>query len=523
MISEQRKLIKKYLDILLRRKSILIFFIILGTALGLGLYIKEPKIYQSAALLKYQRQTVNPTRMSPDDLRTRTTNVVETVKQQIMSRTSLEELIKQFDLYSGLREKLPMEDIVDIMRLNHIETQLAPGGDVFYVSYKGSNQDKVMKVTNALAARFIEENLRFRQERASQTSTYIRDELEMAKLSLDEKEQRMMDYKLQYYSEMPDQLANNTNRLNALQEQYQNNQSGSLELERTRLLVNEQIAQRRNILAQLSSNLDANNAVIDPDIELSTVQKIKVRLQSLQSRYTEKHPEVKRLRKILKDLESQQPNSEDNLLSEEGKDRYDQKNDPQIIELKQQLKDIEFNLNRLNKERIVLEKQIKQYEKWITAAPIREAEWSALTRDYDQFNEHYERLVTESLQAESAQSLENQLKGSQFKIVDSAHFPEKPFSPDFIKIMVIALGLSVGVGCIISLGLEVLNTSFKDPIELEDFLEVEVVCAVPAVFTKREIFFKRLKTISINLTLLISGLSLATAAIYLYRKGMIII
>jgi hypothetical protein len=59
--------------------------------------------------------------------------------------------------------------------------QVPGGGDVFEVSYQGSDQDKVLRVTNALAAKFIEENLRFRQELASQTSIYVKDELEMAK------------------------------------------------------------------------------------------------------------------------------------------------------------------------------------------------------------------------------------------------------------------------------------------------------------------------------------------------------
>ena len=513
---EQRRLIKKNLDILLRRKKIVIFSLLLGITYGLGQYLKMPKIYQCSSLIKYQRQTINPTAMSPDDIRTRTRDVVDTVTQQIMSRTSLEGIVEDFDLYTGMRKTIPMEDIVDTMRKYHIETQLLQGGDVFEVSYQGKNQNKVVKVTNALAAKFIEENLRFRQEQASQTSIYVRDELKMAKEALDEKELIMRDYKLEFYNEMPEQLTNNTNRLNALQEQYQNNQDSNLELERTRLLVQEQISQRRELFSQLSTETATDSTTSSsPAGRLNDIHQVRLKLQNIQTRYTEKHPEVKRLKKILRDLENQQINSS-------GENKV-QEFDPQVKQLKQQLKDLEFSINRLNDERQVLDKQIKKYENWIAAAPVREAEWSALTRDYDQFNEHYQRLVTQSLQAESAQSLENQLRGSQFKIIDPAHFPEKPFKPDFKKILLMAIGLGLAAGGSISIFLELMGTSFKDPAELETYLNVPVVCAIPTISTKKELIKKKYISITLNSILAIAAGAIVSAAVYFWKQGMIIL
>ena len=528
MSSEERQFLKKYLDILLRHKKLIIACLLLGITFGLVQYLRMPKVYKSAALIKYQRQSVNPTAMSPDDIRTRTRDVVDTVSQQIMSRTSLEGIIKEFELYLKMRDVIPMEDVVDIMREHHILTRFLEGGDIFEVSYQGNDQDKVVQVTNALAAKFIEENLRYRQERASQTSSYVRDELNMAKEALDKKELVMRDYKLQYYNEMPEQRDNNMNRLNALQEQYQNNQASSHELERTRLLVQEQISLRREFLAQLSTD----EAALDPTDSsalsggIKDIYQLRMRLQRLQTRYTDKHPEVKRLKRIIRDLEMQQEGTPEELLNqEEGSpgQSVNRQFDPQIEELKQQLNDLEFNINRLNDERKELVKQIEKYEQWIAAAPVREAEWSALTRDYEQFNEHYQRLVTQSLEAESAKSLENQLKGSQFKNIDSAHFPEKPFKPDFKKILLLAIGIGLGVGGGIALFLELLSTSFKDPGELEAFLKVPVICAVPVIHTKQELLKTRLINIALNISFLIAFGGIVIAAAYFWKQGMIIL
>lgn len=515
MQSEQRRLIKHNLDILLRRKRIILFFLLLGIICGLGQYLRLPKIYKCSALIKYQRQSINPTVMSPDDIRTRTKDVVDTVSQQIMSRSSLESLIKEFGLYKSSRTTTPMEDLVDAMRKNQIQTRLLQGGDVFEVSFQGTDQNKVLKVTNALAAKFIEENLRFRQERASQTSTYVRDELNMAKEALDKKELIMRDYKLKYYNEMPNQRTNNMNRLNALQEQLQNNQDRSLQLERTRLLVQEQISQKKK-KSQLTLDANSKNQNSIASTEgLNDIQQVRLRLEKLKTRYTDKHPEVKRLSKILRDLEARQQDSPDGTASFPV--------DPQIAELKQQLEDIEFNLKRLKKERQTLEDQITKYDKWIAATPIREAEWQALTRDYEQLNAHYQRLVTKSLQAESAQSLENQLQGSQFKIIDAAHFPEKPFKPDFKKLLLMAIGIGLAVGCGLSLGIEFLSTSFKDPVELESYVGVPVACAIPTIYTKKELTQKRIVNIILNTALLLSAGAVVTATAYYWKQGVIIL
>src|SRR5690606_12792900 len=132
----------------------------------------------------------------------------------------------------------------------------------------------------------------------------------------------------------------------------------------------------------------------------------------------------------------------------------DHQSDPQLQQLSKQSKELEVSIARLKEERDTLTERINNYEKWIAAAPVREAEWSALTRDYEQLNAHYQRLVTLNLQAESAQSLENQLEGSQFKVIDAAHFPEKPFKPDLKRILMLSIGIGLAAGGGIALGLE---------------------------------------------------------------------
>ena len=97
------------------------------------------------------------------------------------------------------------------------------------------------------------------------------------------------------------------------------------------------------------------------------------------------------------------------------------------------------------------------------------------------------------------------MKGNQFKIIDSAHFPEKPFEPDFKKIIALAIGIGLSMGGAIALSLEYVSTSFKDPNELEKFLNIQVVCAIPVIRTKKEIAHEKIRRVSLDLALCLAA------------------
>jgi polysaccharide chain length determinant protein (PEP-CTERM system associated) len=519
MNQEQRQLIKRVLNILLRRKVLIYICLFLGVVIGLGYYLQAPKVYRTTSLIMYQ-QRINPTEMSPDLGHFQ--EIVSTVSQQINSRSSLEGLITQFNLYKGLRERLPMEDVVEIMRKN-IAIRPSRSGNTFEVAYKGSQPRTVLLVTNALAARFIEENIRLREETVSETSSYIKDELKMAKDALNKKEAAMRDYKLKYYNEMPDKLASNISRLNALQTQYQGYQDSLQDLERTKVLIQEQISVREELLVQIkeaqAKGLSTPEQVQSKESQLNELRE---RLENLKTRYTEKHPDIKSLKSLIARLEKDLAEKESEREAGTAESGIEM-TDPQIYKMQQQLENIEYNNSRLVKEREETKQQIEKYKEWIAAAPVREAEWTDLTRDYNQLSSHYQELVAKNIQANSAESLERRQKGSQFKIVDPAHFPEKPYSPDFINIMLLAMGIGLGAGGALAVGLEFLDTSFRDAHDLETFLGLPVACSIPVIMTDIE---KRRKFMhsAILLVLFLFSLSILGGGIaFLWYKGIVII
>jgi len=525
MNEKTQQLVKKYVDIVFTRKALIVTFVFFALFGGLVIYYKTPKVYKATSLLIYEKQAVNPSKMSPD-VKARTREIVSTLMQQVTSRTSLEKIIKEFDLYSNMREELPLEDVIETMKR---QISISPTkGDIFQVSFSGGDPRKVLRVTNALASKFIEENLKYREARASETSSYIANELQLAKESLDRKEHAMRDYKLKYYNELPEQRQINVSRVSTLQVKLQGVQDNIQELERTKLILQEQIGQRRKLLSSSTLNQPVGEGAAsfgqegDPFQQLA---QLKGYLDSLLIRYKETHPEIKRVKKAIAAKEQQlqgvDSRSGENVTTQPSRQSLLSR-DPVLQAAAIQQRDIERNLIELRHDERDLKEQIKKLEEWIGAAPIREAEWSALTRDYNQFKQHYDFLVAQNLQASSVENLEKKQQGSQFKIMDPARLPQKPIKPDFLKIMVLALGVGGALGGGIALGLDLLDTSFKDPLEIEEYLGVGVTCSVPYLPLKKENTIKQLKLILFVLYFVTGVIVFVGTVYFLWNRGTIV-
>ena len=120
---------------------------------------------------------------------------LQTISQEILSRSRLEGLITRFGLYSDLRKRESNEEVLDRMRRDiQLEVRSAEAkGDrratiAFALSYRGRDPQTVALVTNTLASFYIEENLKARERQATGTTEFLRAQISQTKKRLDEQE-----------------------------------------------------------------------------------------------------------------------------------------------------------------------------------------------------------------------------------------------------------------------------------------------------------------------------------------------
>ena len=201
------------------------------------------------------------------------------------------------------------------------------------------------------------------------------------------------------------------------------------------------------------------------------LEDLKKQLADLQSRYTDKHPDIVQTKKRIADLEK-------------NKETRSVKNDPRYRELEISLAETDRQIRRMRQEGEKISAQIGQYRGRIEGATQREQEMITMLQEYGNTRLQYDTLIKKSEEAQQAENLERRQKGEQFRVIDPARMPEKPFQPDIPKVLLI--GLFAGLGC--GLGgifiREQLDRSFRDPEDVEVTLGLKVLANIPKIGSK---------------------------------------
>jgi polysaccharide chain length determinant protein (PEP-CTERM system associated) len=496
--------IREYLEIALRRKWYIIIPLVCSMVISFGVYKYLPKVYKSTTLILVQPQSV-PESYVRSTITDPVSNRLNTISQEILSRTRLEKVIQEFNLYADLRKKVPVEEVVEIMRKG-IEVQIGPLGSArsrsrneeiqstFSISFESEEPITVMMVTNKLASLFIEENLKVRESRAEGTSDFLVRELFSMEEQLKKKEVDIRNFKERNMGKLPQQLDANLRILERLQQQLKEANENVRAAEDRSVLVQNQIEQLKareqfsmssGPLGDLSSSTEnVNRYRIPEDPSITQLNLFKKDLANARSKYKEVHPDVIELKKKIANLESQveatlkgqQEGITTKNLPPPMKDPITEK---LLTQYTEQYNSALLEAKRSREEVKSLKEQIALYEARIENTPRREQELVLLTRDYDLLKSNYQSLLDKKIQAQMAENLERKQQGERFKILDPARVPVKPFKPDRNKILLIGamMGLMTGLG--LTWFRESWDRSFHSVSDVEVYLAIPVIATIP--------------------------------------------
>ncbi|MBC2695120.1 MAG: protein GumC [Desulfobacteraceae bacterium] len=460
-------------DILLRRRWFIIIPFCLSMIIGIYFALTLPKIYSSRTLILIQPQRV-PTEYVRSIVSSGVEARISTISQQIMSRTNLEKIIEQFNLFSGPEYKnIFIEDKLATLR-NNISVDVTKSSrnrdtDSFSITVKGKYPEKIAKIANTLTSFFIDENLRLRETQAIGTSDFLENELQIMTRRLEEREEALKLYNQKFMGGLPEQLETNLRILDRLQELL-SEQKSSLKDAKNRLVEFE------NRIPPELQNFPLISGTNQTEY-LSNIDQIKERLASLKTKYTDRHPDVIRLNKTINEFDSKMKNKSEGTEDSETSENsisYNGTYTKQRKGLKKEIKILEEDIAKLSDN-------IRYYEKLVEDTPKREQELLSLRRDYQNIQASYSSLLKRKLEAEISVNMEKKQKGEQFRIVDTARVPEKPISPNMKRLLLFAIAAGIAIGCGIIYLLEFLDSSFRDAKTVETFLGLSVIATVPVL------------------------------------------
>jgi polysaccharide chain length determinant protein (PEP-CTERM system associated) len=462
-------------------------------------------VYQSDMLIE-----VVPQRVPDDFVRStvtlRTEERLSAIQVQIMSRSVLEPLILEFDLYPEERSRLPMEDVVQKLRtavqVYPAATQSLPTGPettAFRVSFTYTDPEVAARVTHRLGSIFVDENARDRASIAKGTDDFLKTQLASALQRLEEQERQVEEFRQQHGTELPTLLQSN---LQAMQSTYLQVQGlvEAIARDRDRKLTLERLyheAANEPVAAPPSIALQGQPGALP--VSASKEQQLaaaRAALAGLERRLMPEHPDISNTKRAIKELEQQvadeKKNAPGNPAAVEpavvvAATPAEAERRERLRQMKSELESLERLMAFKEAEERRLRDQLTEYQRRIEAVPGIESEWVALTRNYESTQQIYNNLLAKSEASNVAVQLENRQISEHFRILDPARVPITPVSPIRYQISLVGLGVGAALGLALIGFLELRDSSFRAEAEVARLLSLPVLAAVPYVATAAEL------------------------------------
>lgn len=478
-----------------RRKGLMITVFLLGLIATVLTAVLLPSIYRSAAIVQIEQQEI-PQDLVRSTITSYADQRIQMIGQRIQSAPNLERLIKKYDLYEEELRTEGLEEVFLMMR-DDINLQMISADVIdprsgratqaniaFNLAFDSEDPAMAQRVANELVSLFLSENQEVRTQQAKDTAQFLEAEAEKLQRRIKELEQELATFKEEHSGELPELLQVNLQMMQRTENQMLEVDRQLRQLKEREIYLQGQLAQlepnaimydaqgraiqgpedRLRALEAEYSRVVANYTPDHPDVAklrkeidvlraqlgksdaaglIAELKKAKEELASSRERYSDAHPDVKRLQRTVASLERQvktQQTSDDFKPSE-----FSKPNNPAYIQLQSQLDAARTEAAALRQTKEELSAKLDDYEARLTSTPEVEKDYRSLTREYDRVLAEYAETRSRQMEAELAESLEQGRKGERFSVIDPPRLPVEPIKPNRWAIALLGLVLSIGL------------------------------------------------------------------------------
>jgi polysaccharide chain length determinant protein (PEP-CTERM system associated) len=530
--------VEDYIDIVRRHKGWIFGPFLLTVVAGVvGVYL-WPDSYESQAAIRIVPQQV-PQTMVPPAVNQEMMDRINSMSQQIRSRTVLTTIINTFGLYPRERSRYPIEDVIEQMNK---KIEVLPIGNAggqgrqipaFAIKFSYENRYLAQRVVQDLVTRFIDENTRSRSNASYQTTQFLKDQTELAKKELDEIEAKLTEFRMQNHGRLPDQVTSNMQQLQALQATVTYLANAMSRSEQEKLQLESSIRIYRDTMTALTKEQpelalaqQKNERLVEVEREIQQWENM---LSVLRKQYKDSFPDVQTAVNRLAVAKQRR----ETILREEAESKKDAPAGPPPLnpQTQRELRDLDANIRRAQstieaKDLEMAEftqqmkranEQIKAYQARIETVPLGERQYGDLLRERDLARDKYIKLDETLSRAQIAQEMEGRKQGETLELLDSATLPINPTEPKRPLIVSIGAGVGLLLGVVIAGAREMKDTSLKNLKDVRAYTQMAILGSIPLLendFVVRR--RRRLAWLGWTTACLASAVVMAGSVVYYY-------
>lgn len=538
-----------YIDILRRHRSWILGPTFLGLVFGVVTAFLWEDSYVARGKIRVTPPQV-PARFVPGNVSEEMTARINAIAQEIITRSSLQNLIQTYNLYPDDRKRLPMEDVIDRMRraigIDNIQSYSRSGSPqyhVFTVSFVYSDRRLAQKICSELIDRFTRQSIESRLNSSRQTTLFLSDQYEAAKRELDEIDARIAVFKSKYFGELPEQEQLVMTRLSGMESTLQATAGQLSRAQQDKLQLETQLRDLREQAAALvqpapAAESSAVAAQRNPKIaELQReIERARNSLRVLRESYTESHPDVQRLVAFIEGREKQL----EEILQEDRKQQQEAAASPgraavhaipeatlarlrelnsAIVRLQAALQAKDMEIEDYNRQINDLKNRIRATQAKLEGGAAISQEYLQLVRDRELAARRYEELGRKLQDSSMATDLVSRGQSETMEVLESPVIPEEPIAPNRPLIIAVGIALGAAVGIGLASVREIKDTSLKNLKDVRAYTRLTVLGSVPLLendFVVRR--RRRIAWLAWALAVLVGILLMAGAVFYYYTQ-----
>ncbi|MBN1983349.1 MAG: polysaccharide biosynthesis tyrosine autokinase [Chitinivibrionales bacterium] len=452
----------RYIDVIMRRKVIVILISCIATIYSIYSYSKSPKFYSAKArmLFNSRQQTIlddsRMYRFNMDNVREYNTHL-EVLKSQSICQRVAEKFVNGVSaraIAAGLQVRRGKTDDEE--------------NNIIELSFTSADSTTARDVLNELCRTYID----YRREVNAQEDTRfvfdLKTQIDKVQNDLDRKEN---DVRLFKESHGLIELSKETNVIV--------NQVSNLELalQTTQL----SLVETRERLTKLKNQIDRQDVDIIQSVTLdNTVQnrltQLELELSTLSAEYSSDHYKIKQLTQQRDNLKKNIQEEVSQRLASHPASQTLIKN-PIRQNLLSELIEKSIELSALETKRIAQEQLIEKLNHQTQKMPAIEQTFISLQRETEILDKTLKMLKTKMEEAKIARDS----KQSELKILELAEMPRHPISSKKQSKVLIEILIGILVAIAVVFIIEYLDQSVKNPAEIEKLLGLPLIGIVPLI------------------------------------------
>lgn len=469
-----------------------------------------PDKYESSARVFVDTQSVLRPLMSGLAVQPNIDQQVAILSRTLISRPNVEKLITMADL--DLRAGTPQEREAMIARLTReLKIRTTGRDNIFNLAYQDDDPARAQRVVQALLSLFVESGLVGKRADSDTARRFIEEQIAVYESKLTEAENRVKEFRLRNMA-LLGEGGDYVGQTSAITQQLAQARLELSEAETARAVLERQLVGEEPILLPQAG---AHSSVAIPEID-GRIDTLRKGLDGLLLKYTEQHPEVVSVKRLIGELEEQKKAAVAEMQAS-GTSQFGALDaNPVYQQMKLAHTDAEARVAGLRARVAEFERRLAAMRERAELIPKLEAEQAQLNRDYAIQKSNYEQLVSRRESASMSVELSAQSGIADFRVIDPPTLPNKPSAPNRILLVPAAGVGALGLGLALMFLLAQLRPTVMDGGSLRELTGLPVLGVVSFLPDSARVRARRIKNILYGLGLLAYVAAVAAAALALH-------